>query len=131
MKAVISKLFSKKQLLTPFIPENTRVYCIGDIHGSYELLLNLFEKIENDYHHFNGKIIIIYLGDFIDRGNKSQEVINFILAHKNPSIEYVYLRGNHEQTLLDFLHDERIARTWLTYGGQATLISYNEFSFCI
>lgn len=108
----------------PSLPENTRVYCIGDIHGCYELLKQLTAQIEEDAHGFIGRVIVIYLGDFIDRGNASKEVIDFLLNNQKSHIEYVFLRGNHEQTLLDFLTEDSVARAWLSYGGMATFASY-------
>lgn len=126
MKKIITKLWgSKKQTAKALLPENTRVYCIGDIHGCYDLLQTLMTHIKEDAENFSGRIIIIYLGDFIDRGRFSKEVIDFILNDKLANVEYIYLRGNHEQTLLDFLQEESVARSWLAYGGLATLASYN------
>ncbi len=116
-----------KAYSVPSVPENTRVYCIGDIHGCYYLLRQLTARIEEDAHGFIGRVIVIYLGDFIDRGAYSKEVIDFLLNNQQSSIEYVFLRGNHEQTLLDFLTDERVARSWLFYGGLATFASYGIY----
>lgn len=124
MKNLIKSLFKTKQAPVPFLPANTRVYCIGDIHGRLDLLTELIERIQTDAQHFSGKIVIVYLGDYIDRGNQSKEVIDFILGNEQAHIQYIYLRGNHEQTLLDFLQDEAVARSWLSYGGQTTLASY-------
>jgi serine/threonine protein phosphatase 1 len=108
----------------PSLPDNTRIYCIGDIHGCDELLKQLTARIEEDAYGFVGRVIIIYLGDFIDRGNSSKEVIEFLLNNQKNHIEYVFLRGNHEQTLLNFLTEHSVARAWLSYGGMATFASY-------
>lgn len=127
MKKLITKLLqlTTTNYLEPHLPDNTRVYCIGDIHGCYALLKQLTARIDIDSYGFTGRIIIIYLGDFIDRGEHSKQVIDFLISQQKNHIEYVYLRGNHEQTLLDFLdQDSSIARPWLTYGGIATLASY-------
>ena len=125
LKNLIKSLFKTKSAPTPFVPENTRVYCIGDIHGRLDLLTELIERIQTDAQQFSGQIIIVYLGDYLDRGSQSKEVIDFILSNEQANIQYVYLRGNHEQTLLDFLEDEAVARSWLSYGGQSTLASYD------
>ncbi|MSP52961.1 MAG: serine/threonine protein phosphatase [Gammaproteobacteria bacterium] len=127
MKKLITKLLrltATQPYPAPSLPENTRVYCIGDIHGCYELLKQLTTQIEEDMHGFIGRIIVIYLGDFIDRGASSKEVIEFLINHRKDAVEYVFLRGNHEQTLLDFLTEDSIARAWLSYGGMATFANY-------
>lgn len=126
MKKFITKLLKRvvKPYPTPGLPENTRVYCIGDIHGCYELLKQLTARIEEDACDFIGRVIIVYLGDFIDRGVFSKEVIDFLINNQNDSFEYIFLRGNHEQTLLDFLVENSVARAWLSYGGMATFASY-------
>ena len=127
LKKLITKLL---QLATntypdPSLPDNTRVYCIGDIHGCYGLLRQLTARIEVDCHGFTGRVVVIYLGDFIDRGAHSKQVVDFLIDRQQNGMEHVYLRGNHEQTLLSFLNeDASIARAWLTYGGIATLASY-------
>lgn len=126
MKNLINKLFRtrNKLVLTPSLPDGTRIYCIGDIHGCHDLLIKLINRIELDARDFPGRIILIYLGDFIDRGSHSKEVINFILNYQHNNFETIYIRGNHEQTLLDFFSDDSIARIWLSFGGMATLASY-------
>lgn len=73
---------------------------------------------------FNGRIIVVYMGDFIDRGDHSKEVIDTLLNSQQANIEYIYLRGNHEQILLDCLDNPTLISTWLNYGGLAALISY-------
>lgn len=124
MKNLINSLFKTKPAPTPFLPENTRIYCIGDIHGRLDLITQLMKRIQYHAQHFAGKIIIVYLGDYIDRGPQSKGVIDFILHNTQPNMHYVYLRGNHEQTLLDFLHNEAVGKSWLSYGGHTTLASY-------
>ena len=126
MKNLITTLFNwlTKSNPAPHLPKNTRVYCIGDIHGCHDLLKQLTKRIEEDVHDFIGHIIVIYLGDFIDRGTSSKKVIDFLINNQQSHIEYVFLRGNHEQTLLDFLTEGHVARVWLSCGGIATLASY-------
>ncbi|MDO9106954.1 MAG: metallophosphoesterase family protein [Methylovulum sp.] len=124
MKKLINRLFKKTIAPKPWLPPDTRVYCIGDIHGRYDLLSALIEKIKQDAADFSGQFVMVYLGDFIDRGLFSRDVIDFILGDVQADIDYIYLRGNHEQTLLDFLQEDSVGRSWFTYGGQATLSSY-------
>jgi serine/threonine protein phosphatase 1 len=126
LKKFINKLLVRRtQPQKPLLPPDTRIYCIGDVHGCYDLLNMLMAQIKEDAQGFTGRIVIVYLGDFIDRGRFSKEVVDFILNDKLANAEYIYLRGNHEQTLLDFLQEEDVGRSWLAYGGLATLASYN------
>lgn len=115
----------KNKLIAPFLPDNTRIYCIGDVHGCHALLLDLLHKIEHDCLAFLGRKLIIYLGDYIDRGPNSKEVIETLIQHNPDNTECIYLRGNHEQVLLDFLQEESVEKAWLSFGGRATLASYN------
>jgi len=65
----------------------------------------------------------VLLGDYIDRGPESAGVIDWILAAGLPA-SYVALRGNHEETLLNFLDDEEVLEDWRRFGGLETLVSY-------
>lgn len=128
MKNIITKLF-KSNTIPPSpigLPENTRIYCVGDIHGRYDLLLELHKLIQEDALAYKGEKCIIYLGDFIDRGSESKQVIDCLLSSPFPEFKCVYLLGNHEQVLLQFLHtaDPNLANDWFKFGGLATLISY-------
>ncbi|MCK5189670.1 MAG: serine/threonine protein phosphatase [Methylococcales bacterium] len=102
-----------------------RVYCIGDIHGRDDLLINIHEKILLDSANYFGSKVVIYLGDYIDRGLHSKEVVDILLSNPLPGFSSIHLRGNHEQIFLDFLNNAPvIAAEWLNYGGQATILSY-------
>ncbi|MEI6069720.1 MAG: metallophosphoesterase family protein [Methylococcaceae bacterium] len=128
MKAILKKLFNTKAkvLLPVGLPENHRLYCIGDIHGRLDLLQEAHEKIVNDAADFNGAKILVYLGDYIDRGMHSRQVIDCLLENNFPDFEKVFLLGNHEQVLMQFLwgNDNAIAHEWFRFGGLSTLISY-------
>jgi len=80
--------------------------------------------IEADARGFTGDRILVYLGDYIDRGMQSREIIDELLDAPLAGFENVYLLGNHEQTLLDFLQQPRVAAGWLAWGGRETLASY-------
>lgn len=108
----------------PYCPEGTRVYCVGDIHGRLDLLKQLHLAILHDAAGYSGTKTLIYIGDYIDRGLASKGVIDNLLVDPLPDFELVYLRGNHEQFLLDFLDEVELGWSWLIYGGLATLLSY-------
>ena len=113
----------------PSIPAGQRLYCIGDIHGRLDLLQELHRKVEDDARDYDGHKTLVYLGDYIDRGEHSKEVIDLLLASPLAGFKTVFLMGNHEQTLLDFLLHPRDVASWLTFGGRATLQSYGVAMF--
>jgi len=110
--------------VTPSCPHRVRIYCVGDIHGRVDLLLQLLVAVARDAADYGGSKKIIYLGDYIDRGDESMAVIDWLLNHPLPGFEAIYLRGNHEQTMLDFLQRAEVGPGWLAWGGRATLASY-------
>ena len=109
------------------MPNNHRLYCIGDIHGRLDLLQEAHQKIVNDAADFNGIKTVVYLGDYIDRGMHSRQVIDCLLENNFPDFDKVFLLGNHEQILLQFLwgKDDAIGHEWFRFGGLSTLVSYD------
>jgi serine/threonine protein phosphatase 1 len=111
--------------VTPQVPGGSRVYAIGDIHGRADLLGHMHQLIHEDaYRRQAPRNVVIYLGDYIDRGSESGAVIDLLLDEPLPSFERVHLRGNHEDSLLRFLEDISVGPAWFFYGGDATLKSY-------
>jgi serine/threonine protein phosphatase 1 len=123
-------IFSKQQANRRFhrsseIPDNQRIYAIGDIHGRADLLLKMRQAISKHAavaHPADN--YMIYLGDYIDRGLQVKEVMDILTACPLPEFKSVFLRGNHEEMLLAFLMDASVLDDWLPLGGQATLLSY-------
>lgn len=107
-----------------YCPDGLRVYCVGDIHGRADLLKRLHAQIASDACDYSGRKIVVYLGDYIDRGEQSKEVLDLLLSEPLAGFAAVFLRGNHEQTVLDFLQQHQVGIGWLTFGGMATLASY-------
>lgn len=107
------------------LPPGRTVYAIGDIHGRADLLSRLMEVICADAGTRADCATLILLGDYIDRGEQSREVIDFCIEHVSawPG-EVVFLKGNHEDALLSFLDKPVDGDAWLGYGGLATLMSY-------
>lgn len=107
------------------VPAGSRVYAIGDIHGRADLLREMHELIRADAKEFpSDRRVVVYLGDYVDRGDESRQVIDLLLDEKLAGFESIYLLGNHERTLLDFLNDISVAPSWFLYGGVETLASY-------
>lgn len=108
------------------LPAGYRVYAIGDIHGRLDLLTTLHSDILEDTrrHPHVGTNVLIYLGDYIDRGPFSREVIEYLMRDPLPGFESVRLMGNHDEAMLKFLEDPAIGPSWSSYGGDATLLGY-------
>lgn len=107
------------------VPAGTRVYAIGDIHGRLDLLRDLHARIRGDAREYPApRRVLIYVGDYIDRGYESRQTVDYLLGRPMPGFETVHLMGNHERTLLDFLDDASLGPSWLRYGGRETLFSY-------
>jgi serine/threonine protein phosphatase 1 len=109
------------------LPENHKIYCIGDIHGRLDLLTEVHAKIARDAATFEGVKTLVYLGDYIDRGMSSKSVVDCLLADPFPDFKKIYLLGNHEQVLLQFLAgtSPSTANDWFKFGGLSTLVSYD------
>ena len=95
---------------------------VGDLHGSYKLLFDLNRLIDEPYLDWP----IVFLGDYVDRGEQSREVLQVLMkASCDSPSSIICLMGNHEQMLLDFLDKpEACARRWLRNGGLQTLASF-------
>jgi serine/threonine protein phosphatase 1 len=100
------------------------IYAIGDVHGCFDLLQSLQEKILSDAAQQHGSKWIVMLGDYIDRGPKSSYVIHKLMQPMSGDIERFCLAGNHEATMLDFLENPSKDHLWLQFGGLETLKSY-------
>lgn len=106
-------------------PEGLRLYAIGDIHGRDDLLSQLLGQIAADARHLPAaRNILIFLGDYVDRGLQSRQVLDRLTGELIPGFECVFLKGNHEAAMLQFLDDAAFGRTWKYYGGLETLHSY-------
>jgi len=109
----------------PRVPEACRIYAIGDIHGRADLLRRLHGKITDDIAEgAPERLVLVYLGDYVDRGADSFEVIDLLLNEPLPGFEIIFLKGNHEDFLLRFVDGEDIGDSWLMNGATATVASY-------
>ncbi len=112
------------------VPADTRVYAIGDVHGRLDLLDRLLGAIAEDARAASfGKVVVVFLGDLIDRGPDSRAVIERVAAGPPASgplagARYVCLRGNHEDILMEFLADFSVGPRWFRNGGLEAIRSY-------
>ena len=109
------------------VPPGTAVYAIGDIHGRLDLLEDLLRQIADDAgrHAADSERQLIFLGDYVDRGPASRDVIERLLEDPLPGFRTVYLMGNHEEAMLEFVEDRSDGLGWMSFGGLETLLSYD------
>jgi serine/threonine protein phosphatase 1 len=108
----------------PRTPEGVRVYAVGDIHGRADLLEQVLAGIDADAAAYPvGRVIEVFLGDYIDRGRYSRQVLD-ILIRRAGMRRVVCLKGNHETYISDFCRDPAILDQWRHFGGLETLVSY-------
>jgi serine/threonine protein phosphatase 1 len=111
--------------VTATIPAGEVVYAIGDIHGRLDLLHELLTLIEQDSAAVGkARKTLIFVGDYVDRGPDSRGVVELLSARLPDEFDAHFLKGNHEQFLLDFLDDPTWLDAWLRNGGEPTLLSY-------
>jgi serine/threonine protein phosphatase 1 len=107
------------------LPEGVRIYAVGDVHGRVDLLERLYDLIQDDRkQHPVAKTMEVMLGDYVDRGPRSRDVIDWLLKGPNLSDKRICLRGNHELMMQAFLDDASVIGSWGQYGGLETLHSY-------
>lgn len=104
------------------LPREPRTIAIGDVHGCNTALATLVDglKLEADD-------VVVVLGDVVDRGPDSRDVIAQLLALRD-RCRLVCIQGNHEQMMLDALDGRMPVQEWLVHGGAETLDSYGKGS---
>lgn len=96
-----------------------RIYAIGDVHGCIDPLRRLMDEIDIDLE----RDTLVFLGDYIDRGPHSADVVDYIIDLKDRCPNLICLKGNHEEMLERYL-TEFDKFTYLINGGRTTLESY-------
>jgi len=97
-----------------------RVFAIGDIHGCNTALTTLLDMVEPDKDD-----LLIFLGDYIDRGPDSRGVIEQLIS-LTKRCRTVFLCGNHELMALSAMDDPEWLAIWQTNGGPETIASYGK-----
>lgn len=115
--------FLRQDKRRPSAPDGLRVYAIGDIHGCADALDALLAKIERDAQDGPAHQLI-FLGDYVDRGPASRDVLDRLVEIAASDADAVFLKGNHEAAMLDFLVDPHDNAAWLEWGGEETLESF-------
>jgi len=103
----------------------SQIFAVGDIHGCKNLLDKIHNKIRIATNTKSGKKLIIYLGDYIDRGPDVKGTIDTLINFNLPNVEKIFLLGNHEQMFLDVLEEKNNSLyNWISNSGLETIESY-------
>jgi serine/threonine protein phosphatase 1 len=119
-------MFSRRQPEIPAGAKGYRAYVVGDIHGRLDLLDQLLEKIHSDIAAREPRdVLLVFVGDLIDRGPSSAQVVERLRTYSRPGVRTVFLLGNHEEVLLRIVQgDSSLLASWLHFGGVQCLESY-------
>ncbi|WP_235955231.1 metallophosphoesterase family protein [Sphingobium psychrophilum] len=111
----------------PSTDAGERIYAVGDVHGRFDLLQKLIERIGEH----NGalppakSLHMLFLGDLIDRGPQSAQVLKFLHDLQRKTSRILVLQGNHEEALLQSIDGNlEVLEGWLRFGGAQTLESF-------
>lgn len=99
-----------------------RKLVIGDIHGGLRALHQIIERanvIKND--------TLIFLGDFVDGWSQSPEVIDYLIE-LGENQECIFINGNHDELLLEWLLEKKDNTDWSKHGGESTVLAYSNVS---
>ncbi|PIF43854.1 serine/threonine protein phosphatase 1 [Chryseobacterium sp. 52] len=99
-----------------------RTLVIGDIHGGFKALLQIFERAE-----VTADDKLIFLGDYVDGWSESSQVIQFLIQLSEKQ-ECIFIKGNHDVWTEDWLSLGSDTGVWLSNGGKSTVESYNDYS---
>jgi serine/threonine protein phosphatase 1 len=101
------------------------IYAVGDVHGHLAHLRRLEQAIFADAEGISGDKWLLMLGDYIDRGPESAQVLDHLMVRPAaPSFTRYCIAGNHEIAMLAFLENPARNSDWLDFGGFDTLASY-------
>lgn len=126
MLASLRQMFRGRPAAQPrhSVPEGSRYYVIGDVHGRLDLFEALIEAVEaDDRASPPARTTVVLLGDLVDRGPDSAGVVERALRWQAER-RVVLLAGNHEEMFLDSFEDTGVLRHFLRHGGRQTVLSY-------
>jgi len=117
---------SRSRSATPRGPTGQRAYVVGDVHGRLDLLEQLLDQIHRDLEARRpDKVLVAFLGDLIDRGPSSAQVVERLRTYRHDGVRPIFLLGNHEEVLLRLVRGETdLISGWLKFGGAQCLESY-------
>lgn len=114
-------------LFALFLPSTShlimRTLVIGDIHGGLRALHQIFERANIS----TTDRLRIFLGDYVDGWSQSPQVIDFLIALRQTH-SCVFIRGNHDELLSEWLSESKDNLTWYQHGGESTVLAYSQLS---
>jgi serine/threonine protein phosphatase 1 len=118
--------FSSRRKAGPVGAKGYRAYVVGDVHGRLDLLEQLLAKIHSELQRRPAaRTLLVFVGDLIDRGPSSAQVLERLRTYRREGIETLFLLGNHEEVLLRILGgDASLITKWRWFGGAECLQSY-------
>ena len=109
-------------------PPDRVAYAVGDIHGCDQSLVTLLDQIREDYISiavfYDRLPTLVFLGDYIDKGPDSKAVLDRLIRPIDGFERIVFLKGNHEASIIEFIDGVSDGAMWLQHGGLDTLASY-------
>jgi serine/threonine protein phosphatase 1 len=106
------------------VPPGHFVVAIGDVHGRLDLVEKLWAQIDAASRLSSARQrTLVFIGDYVDRGPQTRELVERLLQGF-AGFECVFLKGNHDETMLRFLADPSLGEAWRNFGGIETLRSY-------
>lgn len=119
-------IFRNSTTQLPAGPAGHRAYVVGDVHGRLDLLDRMISLVEADVaERPPRKASLIFVGDLIDRGAHSAQVVERLRTYRHPRISTAFILGNHEEVLLRILGgDGALIEKWLLFGGRECIASY-------
>jgi serine/threonine protein phosphatase 1 len=106
----------------------SRTYAVPDLHGRYDLLCAAFDKIAL---HSRGHVAkIVTLGDYVDRGPNSRQIIERLINWSPLALKLVALKGNHEAMMWECCKNLSEMSWWIGNGGDQTILSYRQSAAC-
>jgi serine/threonine protein phosphatase 1 len=98
-------------------------FAVADLHGRFDLLAKALEAI-GAYAGADDKTRVVFLGDYIDRGPESLQILQRLRAGPPAGVIWTCLKGNHEDMMAQAARDPSLMPWWIRNGGDATLASY-------
>jgi serine/threonine protein phosphatase 1 len=118
--------FRSRTASAPAGPRGHRAYVVGDVHGRLDLLDRMLAMVEGDLAGRPARrATLVFVGDLIDRGANSAQVVERLRTYRHPGLETIFLLGNHEEVLLRIIDGESgLIDKWRWFGGKECIQSY-------
>lgn len=105
-------------------PATYPIYAIGDVHGCLAELQQAEARIAADVRRTGRPGLVVLLGDYVDRGPSSFQVIDHLQKPSTLGLRRLALCGNHDDIFSKFIEEPELYNDWLSLGGEQTLMSY-------